>query len=363
MTTKLLNSFVVVKPIISPNGCGFRSHEMFGLTHGIMTASNLNQGIFQSDFQIFLQWIEAWLAEVVLNWSVTQALPGELQAKLFAFLSLLQLPVVKPGDATVCSLLVISDEVTTQLTNGLHYRRGIQNMQVYDMEWLIRVPLKAAPVASTSTSEVLVQRDWTTTQKAWWDGILLMEENPSVVRVALEMRIVGGSDLFLAPQRENTIGTTIEYLTTLNTPLEDWVDICHKISDKWVSYTDPTTGKRLPAKPHWAKQWSFLTLPDEKGLPLKSFPWAHTMYKEEISLFMDALKKMGESAQFSVDDLRARFGNEFLEAILWNTGDPATDIKESDDISRRVKKLLKSCFSWTLFGKFFRSVDSKAFGQ
>ena len=53
-----------------------------------------------TNFQVFLQWVEGWLAELVLNWSVAQALPGELQAKLFAFVTLVQIPDVKPGDPT-----------------------------------------------------------------------------------------------------------------------------------------------------------------------------------------------------------------------------------------------------------------------
>lgn len=57
-----------------------------------------------TDFQIFLQWVEGWLAELVLNWSVAQALPGELQAKLFAFATIVQIPNVKPGDPTRISL-------------------------------------------------------------------------------------------------------------------------------------------------------------------------------------------------------------------------------------------------------------------
>jgi hypothetical protein len=73
------------------------------------------------------------------------------------------------------------------------------------------------------------------------------------------------------------------------------------------------------------------------------------MYKTEISMFIEALKKIGEEGKFSVDDLRARFGNELMESILWNVGDPVITINESDDVSRgvinRIKKLFKSCFS------------------
>src|SRR5436190_509364 len=35
-----------------------------------------------------------------------------------------------------------------------------------------------------------VKRDWSITQKAWWDAILQIQAEPSVVRVALEMRVM-----------------------------------------------------------------------------------------------------------------------------------------------------------------------------
>jgi len=304
-----------------------------------------------SDFLAFIQWLEGWLAEVILNWSVLQALPGELQAKLFAFISLAQVSNVQPGDPTCISPFWQADiVVTTQMTNGLHFRRGLQNMQFYDMEWFLTIPPAPKATSAPTNDAVQVKRDWTITQKAWWDGILLMEENPGAIRIALEMRIMNGSDIYLAPQRGNDLGTTcIEYITTFNTPLQDWVSMCQNVTDKWVSYTDPSTGKRLRARPHWAKQWSFLTMPDDQGLPLQGTKWARTVYKAEISLFMDALKKIGEGAGFTVDDLRARFGNGFLESILWGAPDPVVVLKPSDDISRgvinRIKKFFRSCFS------------------
>ena len=62
-----------------------------------------------SDFMVFIQWLEGWLAETILDWSVAQALPGELQAKLFAFISLLQIPNVQPGDPTrISPILYVS---------------------------------------------------------------------------------------------------------------------------------------------------------------------------------------------------------------------------------------------------------------
>jgi hypothetical protein len=256
--------------------------------------------------------------------------------------------MLSPMIPRVLFYLCVTNLVITQLSNGLHFQRGLQNLQFYNMEWFIRVPHEPSPSASAPESQP--KRNWTITQKAWWDGALLMEAEPGVVRLALEMRIMGGSNIILAPQRGNDFGTTcIELLTTFNTPTDDWVAFCQKTSDKWNSYTD-SKGKRLHARFHWGKQWSFLTLPDEKGSPLKSFDWLRQVaYKDEIPVFLDTLKKIGESGGFTVDDLRARFGNPWLESIFWKAPDPVITIRPSDEVSRsignKIKKWLKGCFS------------------
>ena len=51
-----------------------------------------------NEFQIFLQWLEEWLAQQLVDWGVWQALPGDLQAKLFGFLTMSQLPNVAPDE-------------------------------------------------------------------------------------------------------------------------------------------------------------------------------------------------------------------------------------------------------------------------
>lgn len=216
-------------------------------------------------------------------------------------------------------------------------------MQAYNMEWQLAVP--------PQSNEGEAKRDWSTTQKAWWDAILMMEAEPSTVRIALEMRVMGGSDVLLAPQRGNDLGTAcIDIVTTLDTPPENWEAFCQRLTDKWVSYKDPSTGKRLQARPHWCKQWSFLTLPDDRGLPLNATEWFRKVgYKDEIPLFMDALKKIGENADFTVEDLRARFVNQYLESIFWGAPDPIVVTVQPDGISRgvvnKIKKWIRGCFS------------------
>ena len=51
-----------------------------------------------SDFEAFLEWLEEWIAEELNNWPVYQLLPGEVQAKVFGFFTLLQLPNVTDND-------------------------------------------------------------------------------------------------------------------------------------------------------------------------------------------------------------------------------------------------------------------------
>ena len=190
------------------------------------------------------------------------------------------------------------------------------------MEWSIALP----PRPGHETKP-----DWTVAQKAWWDAILLMEANPGVIRITLEMRIVGGSSVLLAPQRGNDLGTVvIEVLTTLNTPTNDWVEFCQKLVKKWLHYTDASTGKPLRARPHWSKQWEYLMLPDDSGKLITAPEWFRKVaYKDEIPLFLNALQKVGEGAEFTVDDLRARFANRRLEGIFWGTPDPTIESKQN----------------------------------
>jgi hypothetical protein len=64
----------------------------------------------------------------------------------------------------------------------------------------------------------------------------------------------------------HTFGSTaVEVVTNLDTATREWVSFRQKLADTWLSYTDPVTKKWLEAQPHWAKQWTFLTLPNPVG--------------------------------------------------------------------------------------------------
>jgi hypothetical protein len=196
-----------------------------------------------------------------------------------------------------------------------------------------------------------VKRDWTIAQRAWWDAIIAMHERPSAIRVALEMRVMGGSEILLAPQRGNRFGTcSIEVLTTFDTATPVWHDFCQQLSDKWTSYIDRSTGKRLRARPHWCKEWEFLKLPDEFGRKISAIEWMETIaFKDEIPKFREQLKKVGEGAGFNSRDLRARFSNHLLERIFWGIDDGAVlrNAQPEDNpkgLVSRLKRWVKRVF-------------------
>jgi hypothetical protein len=55
------------------------------------------------DLEAFLEWLEEWIAEEVTQWALWKLLPGEIQAKIMGFLTLLQLPNVTTDDSSCIS--------------------------------------------------------------------------------------------------------------------------------------------------------------------------------------------------------------------------------------------------------------------
>jgi hypothetical protein len=124
-------------------------------------------------------------------------------------------------------------------------------MRVGDFE--VEIPIPADAVGSN-------KRDWSLVQRAWWDGITAIYGDSTNVsaRIALEMRITGGSSVVMAPQLGNNLGTaSIEVITSMpavEDPNGIWLAFKQTLADIWTSYTGPG-GEKLNVRPHWAKEW------------------------------------------------------------------------------------------------------------
>ncbi|KAJ7203895.1 hypothetical protein GGX14DRAFT_648172 [Mycena pura] len=269
---------------------------------------------YPSDVEIFLQWLEGWVGgSLMTSYSILfNLIPGYWQAQLLATTGMAALPPTFREDDT--------PTIKTQLPNALHFRRGIQNMRVRDLEFQIPIPgLPSDPS----------QPDFSVIQRAWWDAINLVyapEYTASVfttspMRLTLELRIMGGSDMVLAPQRGNTHGTaSIEVLTVPDAAADnEWAGFAQKIADKWMALQDGN-GTALNVRPHWAKEWDGLTMgPEVKGLErldARKF-LKDVVYRDAIPEFVDILREIGQVQGWGLEEVKQRFSNELWDELVF----------------------------------------------
>jgi hypothetical protein len=229
-----------------------------------------------------------YLIGVQIN-TTFRRLPGRKQAELFGSLAMAGMPT--------------DVSIVTPVSDALHFRRGIQNLRVRDMELEIPIP----PRADDPT-----RADWSICQRAWWDVIRnVYERADAPMRVALEMRIMGGSEITMAPQRGNTFGTcAIEVLTNEITPNRQWARFKQELANLWTSYKDPSS-RPLNVRPHWAKEWQGITMHDR---PIVSYLRDHA-YADSIPRFRDSLRAIALQGGYTANDLRM-FSNPLLDDLF-----------------------------------------------
>jgi hypothetical protein len=225
---------------------------------------------YPSNFGVFMQWVEGWLGQVITSTAVFKAFPGRWQSAILSEFGMINLP---PFEFTSFSQNnnTKTDLIKCALPNALHFRRGIQNFRVRDLEFQIPIPGKIDPKTGEEGPDFDVVR------KAWWDVIkLVYEDDDSPMRLTLEMRIMGNSELIMAPQRGNKWGTvSIEVLSILDVPQKEWVGFLQKVADLWLSYKDEK-GVLLNVRPHWAKEW--YVLPFTLSLSILSYHFLLLLY-------------------------------------------------------------------------------------
>lgn len=244
---------------------------------------------YPGDLWSFVEEAEEYLAELA-NDTVFRLLPGRWQAELTARLAM--------------SLMPSGVTIVAPLIDALHFRRGIQNMRVLDMELEIPLP----PSAEDPT-----RPDWSVCQKAWWWVIAnLYQRKDAPLRVALEMRVMGGSDVIMAPQYGNRWGTcSIEVLTTPDTDAAEWQAYMQEVADAWMAIKAPD-GSRLNVRPHWAKMWQGLTFSGQPALDYLK----NEAYKDQLPAFRSALQQVALAGGYTLKDCRSRFSNAVFDRVF-----------------------------------------------
>jgi hypothetical protein len=225
---------------------------------------------------VISQNLQEYVGQVTNEWFVKHPFVANLvQTQMTAGAAMLIMPNIKEGDKPI----------VTPVIDALHFRRGIQNMRVRDMEFEIPIPAKADG-----------SPDWSICQKAWWDVINIVYDyeknehfkNKRPMRLTMEMRITGGSDVIMAPQNGNNLGTcSIEVLTPANVSNDLWQRFIQDVVDKWATYTD-LEGNPLNIRPHWAKEWKGIKV---RGKPIETY-LREDAYSDKIPDFKKRLEKI-----------------------------------------------------------------------
>ncbi|KAF2478349.1 uncharacterized protein BDR25DRAFT_330802 [Lindgomyces ingoldianus] len=253
---------------------------------------------YPNSANVFLQWVQGWLGGVITSVPFFNAIPGYWQAQLIATMGMAALPPTLSENAT--------PTYKTLLPDALHFRRGVQNMRVRDIELQLPLP---------SRKDDPTKADFSIVQRAWWDVINLVYQaadtkgDPSSpMRLALEMRLMSSSDILMAPQKDNNLGTlSIEILTLPDAVADgEWAGFAQKVIDKWMSY-----GGNV--RPHWAKEWERFSFKGQES-------WRYlkeVAYKDQIPEFKNALEEIGKQHGWTLAQLKNRYSNELWDKMIF----------------------------------------------
>jgi len=278
----------------------------------------------------FLEWVEGWIGGVLTSSPFFQAIPEYWQAQLLATSAMAALPPTF-GESIESAIKHEEATIKTAMPNALHMRRGVQNMRCLNMEF--QIPLPPDPKDSTKP-------DLSVARRAWWDVINLVYKEAdrgfpfdnSPMKLLLEMRIMGHSELVLAPYHGNTLGTCsigvlsipkyasdfenqVEEMLDHQPKDEQWESFLQKVSDKWFAIGAPTAERKEPLniRPHLAKEWVGLKF---GGMDAREY-LREVAYKDQIASFKDIAGEIGKVQGWTLEEMRKRFSNELFDQMIF----------------------------------------------
>ncbi|KAE8389018.1 hypothetical protein BDV23DRAFT_184867 [Aspergillus alliaceus] len=289
---------------------------------------------YPSKIEIATQWLQAIAMEAAQDLArdtKTEDLLPMLRTSLVSRLAMASLPA--------------EEEIKTWLPDALHFRRAIQNTRVRDLE--VEIPLPPGPDDANKP-------DFSIIQHAWWEAIIKAYEHTKncPMRMPLEMRIMGDSNVVMAPQCGNKLGTCAIEVLTLQSVAQFWDGFAQEVLDEWMKLRQ-WKGQELNIRPHWAKEWCvnilslvecFLRMPTSLNLlPEQSISPRHISnymgshrqqftvrgkpfqdylknecYRDAIPKFNGILDRIGKQQHWERSDLKRMFSNLLFDDLVFD---------------------------------------------
>ncbi|KAF5862162.1 hypothetical protein ETB97_012059 [Aspergillus alliaceus] len=250
---------------------------------------------YPSKIEIATQWLQAIAMEAAQDLArdtMTEDLLPMLRTSLVSRLAMASLPA--------------EEEIKTWLPDALHFRRAIQNTRVRDLE--VEIPLPPGPDDANKP-------DFSIIQHAWWEAIIKAYEHTKncPMRMPLEMRIMGDSNVVMAPQCGNKLGTCAIEVLTLQSVAQFWDGFAQEVLDEWMKLRQ-WKGQELNIRPHWAKEWQQFTV---GGKPFQDY-LKNECYRDAIPKFNGILDRIGKQQHWERSDLKRMFSNLLFDDLVFD---------------------------------------------
>ena len=175
-------------------------------------------------------------------------------------------------------------------------------MRVWNMELEIPIPAKSSNPDAPDLSIV---------RRAWWDAInavyISSQSDGCPLRLVLEVRLMRGSNLILAPQNGNLWTASIGVVSIPDVGQVAWTKFLQSLTDKWTSL-----GGNV--RPHLAKQWQELSF---HGSNARDYV-RDVAFKTQFEKFRSVATMIGAQQGWTLADLQSRFSNELWDYLIFD---------------------------------------------
>lgn len=157
--------------------------------------------------------------------------------------------------------------------------------------------------------------DFAVIQTAWWTAIIKCYEHARTcpMRMPLELRIMGDSEVIMAPQKGNTLGTASIEVLTLQDMSGEWHPFAQEVCNEWMKLRK-WNGQKLNIRPHWAKEWYSFNV---DGRPFMEY-LKRDCYGEEIRRFNEVLEMIGKKHGWTRREVQRMFSNEMFDELFFD---------------------------------------------
>jgi len=206
------------------------------------------------------------------------------------------------GAASSVAMHNWNESKTTTVTEAMHFQRGLHYLSVKAAELIV-------PIPELENGEP----DWRVLQEVVLDMQTVLHEFQDneiyPVDLALEMRMMAGSEMLMAAQYGNKWSLAIEVASSPLVPENIWEDFKNALATKWRNYYD-LNGNLLKVRPHWAKE-----VPHVVG-DQDIFQYMREVYSDQIPQYVEGVKELMKQTNGNLSQTLNMFSTKYLDIIF-----------------------------------------------